>query len=427
MESAQPQAIHRERRVILPSWRGLLAFLLLPLCIALLSPQFHWWVDHTHSPFGADLIQEWTAGQLFMQGRTSDIYDAKLFAQAQHDPSEPLLRWDDDHFFLGVYPPAYYFWMSNIGYVPYSLAVYGWLFFSLASFALAIRWLASHAPTSQLQWLFVGAVCFFPSVLINMTMGQKGLVWLAILALSWYSLHRKKPWIAGALFGILSIKPTLFFLLPILMLRGRQYRFVLGAAMTTMVLYGMAACWMPWDTWIAFTRVVMQSGSYHHQNGYDFSWSCNLLSLMGPLQQAGLSRGGALVCLLPFLLTMGLPFVRKPLDWREPEALLQALLATMLLSPHFYHYDLVLLLVPLGLCLRTSPQLTFAGIATVWGTVLASPWCYSWLHISPIPFVLFGLLFAIQRGWPRHASSGMTEWKDFLSESQMASHSQPAQ
>ncbi len=141
------------------AWASWVALAASEYCV--LSPQFHWWVDHTHSPLGADLIQEWTAGQLFMQGRASDIYDTKLFAQAQHDPNEPLLRWDEDHYFMGVYPPAYYFWMSTLGKLPYGVLVFGWLLFSLICLSLALRWIASHAQNSQIQWGFVGAVCFF--------------------------------------------------------------------------------------------------------------------------------------------------------------------------------------------------------------------------------------------------------------------------
>ncbi|MFO0924826.1 MAG: glycosyltransferase family 87 protein [Pirellulales bacterium] len=423
MESISTQASQSDRRTRLPSWRGLLGLLLLPLSIALLSPQFHWWVDHTHSPFGADLIQEWTAGQLFMQGRTSDIYDTKSFAQAQHDPNEPLLRWDEDHYFMGVYPPAYYFWMSTLGKLPYGPLVFGWLLFSLICLSLALRWIVSHAQTLHIQWGFVGAVCFFPSVLINLTMGQKGLVWMAILTLSWYWLHRRKPWVAGALFGLLSIKPTLFFLLPILMLRSRQYRFAFGAAMTTMVLYGMAARWMPWDTWLAFSDVVMQSGSYHHQNGYDFSWSCNLLSLMAPLQHAGLSRGWAWVCLLPFIVTIGLPLVKRPLDWCEPEALLQALLATMLLSPHFYHYDLVLLLCCWALA---CTSLNFRRLQE-WLPYGERYWrVHGAIHgCTSVRFLWCCSDFVCHATWMAAACpSGITEWQDIISESQITSPSQ---
>lgn len=78
---------------------------------------------------------------------------------------------------------------------------------------------------------FWPAMLLFPPLLLGLTMGQKGTFWLLIMAATWLLYRRKSPLAAGLVFGLLSIKPTLFFLLPLVMLRHREWRFVAGASL----------------------------------------------------------------------------------------------------------------------------------------------------------------------------------------------------
>ena len=121
----------------------------------------------------------------------------------------------------------------------------------------------------------------FPATLVGLTMGQKGTLWLLVWAGCWWLLTRNRGLSAGLLFGLLSLKPTLFFLVPLLMLRYRQWKFLAGATTSAAAIWGLAASLLPTNVWSEFINgVVASTGNYQQHGGYELSWSCNLMVLV---------------------------------------------------------------------------------------------------------------------------------------------------
>ncbi len=69
------------------------------------------------------------------------------------------------------------------------------------------------------MWL---ALLLFPSLLFSISLGQKSTLWMMAVAVAMSLLASGKDFRAGLVFGFLSIKPTLFFLLPLAMVSKRD-------------------------------------------------------------------------------------------------------------------------------------------------------------------------------------------------------------
>ncbi len=189
----------------------------------------------------------------------------------------------------------------------------------------------------------------------------------------------------------MTIKPTLCFVLPILVLVERKWRFLGGMALTTALLWGSAACVFPREAWAGFLAIAASAGSYTDQQGVHLDWSCNLISLASSLPD-GWSAWGKLAISLPLALYTLLAVFEDRSGWKEPKRWMTLLLATVLLSPHFYHYDLCILLLPIVWLLATDlPRGISYFIILSLAQVLA-PDVYGLWQIPVMPIVLLGML-----------------------------------
>ncbi len=379
-------------------------------------------------------------------GHAGELYDPAAFDAWQHDPQRIGFAWNADAYYPAVYPPAYYWLCTPLHWIEYRWAVRLWLIFLvvalLAAAAViqrAVRLKDDHCETESGEsesvantspiptWLWP-AMLLFPPLLLGLTMGQKGSVWLLAWSVTWLLMRGSRPLAAGLAFGLLSIKPTLFFLLPLVMLRHGEWRFVAGASLTWGALWGAAAYTLPSHVWTDFLAVARSAGDYQQHAGYQLVWSSNLQSLV-----AGLPRGmpwwaSGLLWMIPasYVLTKTLltktlltktlltktvltrtarggnvpsesipgaavpgdTTVRPPLRLQDPRDLCQVLLATCLLSPHFYAYDLVVLLLPICGMWRAYRREAVVILAGLWLGMLASQACLSTLGLPLMPVVL---------------------------------------
>lgn len=383
----------RAPSVKLIAWTTLAA-MLAGMLVLIGSPHFRWPGVHSHSPFGADLLQEWVAGEFVTHGRASAIYLTGEFAAAQHDVAKLGFTWDANYFFRGVYPPAYYLWMSPLSWLSYPIAVFAWAFSMIGLFVAAsylcrqcIAPRMAERSTYNSSLFLWPALAFYPAILASLTMGQKGILWMFLTSAVVLAWNRKRPLLAGLIFGLFSLKPTLFFLLPLMMLRSRHYAFVIGATLMAAFLYGVAFLTLPRDTWLSFLDVVAHSSSYHLQAGYELSWCCNLLSYSGLLNQIGIAPYRWLVLGPVFVAVIGRCLLR-PIDLSNPTDLALGLLGTMLLSPHFYHYDVAILLVPLYLIESQSTGRGWFMVAALWLALAVSGLVFSACGLGILPVTL---------------------------------------
>lgn len=372
-------------------WYPIFAFLAVGCIYLFASPNYRWSPSLGTIPYGADFLQEWTGGRMIWNGQTSSIYSDQ-FIDAQHDPSITGFQWDADQFFPAVYPPPHYLLFSPWGLISYRYATIAWLAFLLLAGCLAAYQVqrianAAGAAPSHL-WI---AVLLFPPFLLSITLGQKSALWLLMFALMCQWIQRDKWFAAGLLAGLMTIKPTLCFLLPLPMLIERRWRFLGGMVLSTGALWGASACVFPKEAWLGFLSIVSTAGRYTDQGGFHLDWSCNLLSLASSLPE-GWTAWGKWAISLPLALYALLAVIESRRDWNDPKRWMMLLTATILLGPHFYHYDLCILLLPIVWMLRMDWPRGVCYFVILSLAMSLAPDVHSLLQIPLLPVVLLGIL-----------------------------------
>lgn len=98
-------------------------------------------------------------------------------------------------------------------------------------------------------------VLAFPPVIVTLTHGQTAFLVAALLG-GGLLLVEKRPWLAGVLIGLATIKPQFGLLVPLALLASGQWRVIAGAAVSALALAGLSAlAFGPqvWADWLAIT------------------------------------------------------------------------------------------------------------------------------------------------------------------------------
>lgn len=377
-------------RISIP-WQPILAFLTVGCIYLFLSPNYQWSPSRGAIPYGADFLQEWTGGRMIWSGQIGSIY-SDGFVETQHDPSITGFQWDVEQFFPAVYPPPHYLLFSPWGMLSYRYATIAWLAFLLLIGCLASFLLQRIAMVERYSFKYLWiAVLLFPPFLLSITLGQKSALWLLLFALLCRWIQRDKWFVAGFLAGLMTVKPTLCFLLPLPMLIERRWCFLRGMALSSFILWGASACVFPREAWSGFLAIASNVGGYTDQPGLHLDWSCNLLSLASSLPE-GWTTWGKWAISLPLGLYTLLATVESRHDWNAPKRWMVLLTATILLSPHFYHYDLCILLLPIVWMLRTDWKRGVCYFVSLSLALTLAPEFHAMLQIPLLPVVLLGIL-----------------------------------
>ena len=126
------------------------------------------------------------------------------------------------------YPPPAGFWVVPLAALPLALSFWIWRAFSLILGALLLR-------GAGLGWTVTIAGLASPAGLHDMTCGQNGTVTGALLTAA-LLLAARRPAVAGALGGVLALKPQIILVFPAIIWRRGGARLVLAGAITVLLL-----------------------------------------------------------------------------------------------------------------------------------------------------------------------------------------------
>ncbi len=349
---------------VLPGWQTFALCLLIPFALVSVvlkvSPNF------SHAPhssafaepvrtgsFGGDFLQEFVGGRIWSHGREK-LYDWEYSRTVQHQSEVVGFKWKPESFFPMVYPPYHYQLASlatGMSYPKFAIAFSFFNALALSVAALAFVYRYRFLSRERIGWL-CAAVLFMP-LLVSLNMGQKSTILLAILTVTFVLLHREKPLGAGLIFGLIAFKPHFAILIGLTMLWKRQWWFVAGSLLTLAMLIGMSL--VSPEAWRGYLETCMGMNDFVQSGGYQLHESH---SLWGAAELLLGSRWPWLVKPLAGLLAVGVLglvawVMRGTIDCASPRFGLQfsvMVVAMILTSPHFYTYDLTILLLPLAIC-----------------------------------------------------------------------------
>jgi hypothetical protein len=184
-----------------------------------------------HDPLDNDLTLVFIGARIGLEHGWSHIYSLDLQHQLWNQ-LRPSASFGDGERFLSPPPAA---WLV----VPLTAlgaagAFYAWTVLSVAAL-IAAWWLA--APGSGLMrglWL-LAALAWYP-LLYSLSLGQPALIVVLAVSASWWLVAAGRPYLAGVVLGLSTIKPQLTLVLPVVLLVAGQWRFALAWAATAAAL-----------------------------------------------------------------------------------------------------------------------------------------------------------------------------------------------
>ncbi len=286
-------------------------------------------------PVGGDFPPFWAASSVAVQGRPAAVYDHATLAAAEMatlgDKAPGYQPFD--------YPPVFLAIVLPLSLLPYNGSLIVWTLVGLTAY-LIVMW--KIAPRRDALWLALA----FPATLLMILDGQNGLITVALFGGGLLLLERR-PWIAGALFGLLCYKPQFGILLPLVFLAARQWRAAAGAALAVTAFAGLSVALFGVQTWRGFLdSIPVTTHSMLVQGNVGFG---KIQSIFGAARLWGASVAVAYAMQAAVsLLTAGavLWIWLKPSGFPVKAAALAV--GTLLVTPYFVDYDLVLLALPIA-------------------------------------------------------------------------------
>jgi hypothetical protein len=169
----------------------------------------------------------------------SRFYDPALYAgalEALLGVGYPGQNWS--------YPPGIFFLAAPFGQLGYFTALILWTLLGFAIFFAVAR---RHVADNRL----LVALLLSPAAVLCVISGQSSLITAAMLVTIFAWLDRR-PLAAGVLIGLLTLKPQLGILFPVMLIASARWRVFAAATVTALIIAGATALVFGPQVWIDF-------------------------------------------------------------------------------------------------------------------------------------------------------------------------------
>ncbi|HSM42900.1 MAG TPA: glycosyltransferase family 87 protein [Afifellaceae bacterium] len=193
---------------------------------------------------GRDFLNFWTLGRLALADDPGRFYDWQAYnayLQGFLGADYPLQQWS--------YPPHLMLLAVPFGQLPYLAAYTLWTGLGITALHYAARpWIAERRAASV---LFLS-----PAALLCFICGQNAFFTAAALIMV-YRWRDERPVLAGILLGLMTVKPQLGLLFPLVLLVSRRFSLFASAAATAVALLGATIALFGTEIFIAYHQYAV--------------------------------------------------------------------------------------------------------------------------------------------------------------------------
>ena len=311
---------------------------LIPVYIWLVYSWTHLLVNIPKDQPVRDFSHFYTQGVIALEHDAAALYDMERMADVLERvvPTAHRMRYPP------VYGPQVSLFFSPLARLPYRTARDVWVIASLLVYGVCVFaiWRTCERLRNR-RWLVVLLAAAAPGLHYVLGFIQISVIGLACATAAFLALRANRPFLAGLALGTLSYKPPLAIGVAFVIVFAAEWRVVLGA-LTAVVLEVGAGVWF-WGVAIlppyvnALLRLPDVTTGMEPHKYHMHSWRAffELLGLPPTAAMAAYVVAGGATCLLALIC------------WRRRRSLAVRysvlLVATILVDPHLYAYDLVLL------------------------------------------------------------------------------------
>jgi hypothetical protein len=312
-----------------------------------------------------DFVNVWAAGKLALEGTPWLAYDWPT-----HKIAEEAAVGHEFHGYYGWhYPPPFLFAAMALATISYSPAFLIWMAATFPLYLAAMRAIVGERTGYLLA-------CAFPAVLANFIPGQNGFLTAGLMGAALFCID-KRPILGGIFLGLLTYKPHLGLLFPIVLAASGHWRAFFSAGVVALAMAALSLVVFGMQSWVAFFGSITQTSQAFLSDGWaNFA---KLQTTFGLARTLGLSEtvAWAMQGVLFVIVAAAVSAI-----WRSRAAyeIKAAALATgaLLATPYLYTYDLVAMAVPLAFLFRLGRAQGFlpyepTGIAVACLLVLIYP------------------------------------------------------
>jgi hypothetical protein len=298
-----------------------------------------------------DFLSFYISGRLITQGRAAELYDDNarnpemLAIVPSHVATDAFVRRDVANVRLPyLYGPQFALIFAPISRLPFLIAAQIWVILNLILYAVCIYliWSSCPALTPHLGTILLVAVAF-PPLFHFFVRGQNSVLALAFLTVAFLALQARNDWLAGVALGFLIFKPQFLVAIPLVFLLSHAWRPLAGLVLSAAAQLAV--------TRIYFGQAVMQA--YFATILHTSRWLNSAEVPLAPIQMHSLRSFWLLLIPWPqaafalYILSCILILWIASAIWKSSSPLalrFSALtLAAVLINPHLFVYDLLVL------------------------------------------------------------------------------------
>jgi hypothetical protein len=197
--------------------------------------------DQVNYMIGRDFVNAWVGAKLALSGDPAPYFGGHAYNQllAQNfGANYPIHIWS--------YPPHLLLFTWPLALLPYMTSYVLYCVFGLIVYVLVVS--EGSRKHEHLLLLLLA-----PAVTANIWTGQNGFL-VAALLIGGLILLDRRPILAGVLFGILTVKPQLGLLLPIMLVLTGRWRTIVAATATVAVLFAATSLVFGFKVWTAYVQ-----------------------------------------------------------------------------------------------------------------------------------------------------------------------------
>jgi len=190
---------------------------------------------------GRDFLNFWMYGRTAWTPDPSRFYDHQLYRDALAvllGPDYPGQNWS--------YPPSIMLVAALFGRLPYLAALLCWTVIGLTLFVWVIR---RYVGDGRL----LAAILLSPAAVFCLISGQSSFV-TAVILLTIFACLDRRPVFAGILLGLLTLKPQLGVLFPVMLAASGRWRVFLVASATALLIVAATTALFGPQVWIDFVQ-----------------------------------------------------------------------------------------------------------------------------------------------------------------------------
>jgi len=306
-----------------------------------------WLVDARGQPRPTDFFTIWSAGYQVSHGAPAFAYDLAAIEQIWSEIHGPA----GDQATALPYSPPVLFGFAPFGLIPYLPAAVTWIAIGVGLYLAAV---GAIVPRS----FALTAAAAAPVAWWNAYTVQTGFLTSALIGGFLVLLERRKI-AAGVLLGLLSFKPQLGILFPIVLIATAQWRVIASATITVASLIIASLLAFGTEIWVGFARALIDTGDVNLVRGAS-GWPM-IQSPYGFVRSIGGSADLAWTCHAIVAATVGLAVCwlwrRRDVGYSVKASALSV--AAFIVTPYLHAYDLVGLAVPFAFLVRGASERGF--------------------------------------------------------------------